>query len=88
MGRALTEPPRARIRLFTEVVLALLLSHFVFELSDKPIVWNISGIRFPTVGVDGTKPELPLRVSLYDPNGASASAASSATAPSGAAAQH
>ena len=49
-------------------MLALLLSHFVFELSDKPIVWNISGIRFPTVGVDGAKPELPLKVSLYRPS--------------------
>lgn len=48
-----------------EVVLSLLISKFTFELSDKPIVWNISGIRFPTVGVDGTKPELPLKVSLY-----------------------
>lgn len=48
-----------------EVVLSLLISKFTFEMSDKPIVWNISGIRFPTVGVDGTKPELPLKVSLY-----------------------
>lgn len=48
-----------------EVVLSLLVSNFVFELSDKPIAWNISGIRFPTVGVDGSKPELPLKVSLY-----------------------
>ena len=49
----------------TEVILALLVSHFVFELSDKEIVWNISGIRFPTVGKDGAKPELPLNVSFY-----------------------
>ncbi|KAI9065218.1 cytochrome P450 [Trametes sanguinea] len=49
-----------------KVVLALLLSNFKFELSDKPIVWNISGIRFPTVGVDGKRPELPLKVSLLD----------------------
>ena len=31
-------------------------------------MWNISGIRFPTVGVDGAKPELPLKVSLYRPS--------------------
>ena len=43
----------------------MLVSKFTFELSDKPIVWNISGIRFPTVGVNGKKPELPLKVSLY-----------------------
>ncbi|KAI0754390.1 cytochrome P450 [Daedaleopsis nitida] len=48
-----------------KVVLSLLVSNFVFELSDKPIVWNISGIRFPTVGVNGKKPELPLRVSPF-----------------------
>ncbi|KAI0631279.1 cytochrome P450 [Trametes polyzona] len=47
-----------------KVVLALLLSNFSFELSDKPIAWNISGIRFPTVGVNGQKPELPLKVTL------------------------
>ncbi|EIW54984.1 cytochrome P450 [Trametes versicolor FP-101664 SS1] len=47
-----------------KVVLALLLANFSFELSDKPIAWNISGIRFPTVGVNGKKPELPLKVSL------------------------
>lgn len=45
-------------------MLALLLANFSFELSDKPIAWNISGIRFPTVGVNGKKPELPLKVSL------------------------
>ncbi|KAI0763487.1 cytochrome P450 [Trametes elegans] len=49
-----------------KVVLSLLLSSYVFELPDKPIVWNISGIRFPTVGVDGKKPEMPLKVSLYN----------------------
>ncbi len=42
-----------------------MISKLSFEMSDKSIVWNISGIRFPTVGVDGTKPELPLKVSLY-----------------------
>ena len=56
--------------------LLLLIAEFVFELSDKPIVWNISGIRFPTVGAHGTKPELPLKVSLYKgPAAASESAA-------------
>ena len=56
-------------------MLALLLSHFVIELSDKPVVWNISGIRFPTVGIDGAKPELPLKVSLYNPAAAASGAA-------------
>ncbi|KAI0760454.1 cytochrome P450 [Fomes fomentarius] len=50
-----------------KVILALLLANFKFELTDKPIVWNISGIRFPTVGVNGKRPELPLKVSPYKP---------------------
>ena len=52
-------------RTCAEVILSLIISHFVLELSDKPIALNISGIRFPTVGVDGNKPELPLKMSLY-----------------------
>ncbi|KAI0828713.1 cytochrome P450 [Trametes gibbosa] len=52
-----------------KVVLSLLLANFSFSLSDKPIAWNISGIRFPTVGVDGKKPELPLKVTLLRASG-------------------
>ncbi|KAI0761511.1 cytochrome P450 [Trametes elegans] len=47
-----------------KVILCLLLTKFTFAPSDKPIVWNLSGIRFPTVGED-TKPALPMRVGLY-----------------------
>ena len=60
------EADNAQHGVCAEVVLSLLISHFTFEMSDKHIVWNISGIRFPTVGVNGTKPELPLKVSLYE----------------------
>ncbi|KAI8972821.1 cytochrome P450 [Trametes punicea] len=52
-----------------KVLLSLLLSNFTFELSDKPIVWNISGIRYPTVGPNGQKPELPLKVSRLQKSG-------------------
>ncbi|KAH9852301.1 cytochrome P450 [Lenzites betulinus] len=52
-----------------KVVLSLLLSNFSISLSDKPIAWNISGIRFPTVGVNGKKPELPLKVTLLRASG-------------------
>ncbi|KAH9852330.1 cytochrome P450 [Lenzites betulinus] len=45
-----------------KVVLATLLAGFKFELSDKPIFWNLSGIIYPSVGVGGN-PSLPLRVS-------------------------
>lgn len=47
-----------------EVVLSLMLLKFKFEPTNKEIKWNISGIRFPTVG-DATKPSLPLKLSMY-----------------------
>ncbi|KAL6306627.1 cytochrome P450 [Sparassis latifolia] len=48
-----------------KVVLSVLLPTFTFELTDKPIVWNVSGIGFPTVGNVSTKAELPLKVGLF-----------------------
>ncbi|KAH9885121.1 cytochrome P450 [Cubamyces lactineus] len=47
-----------------KVVLSLLLMKFTFAPSDKPIVWNIAGIRYPTVG-NATTPSLPMNVGLY-----------------------
>ncbi len=47
-----------------EVVLCQLLTKFTFAPSAKPIVWNLSGISFPTVA-DATKPSLPMMVGLY-----------------------
>lgn len=49
-----------------EVVLATLLSTFKFELSDKPIYWNLAGIIYPTA-VLGGKTSMPLRVTLLKP---------------------
>ncbi|KAI0669354.1 cytochrome P450 [Trametes maxima] len=49
-----------------KVILCLLLSKFAFAPSDKPVVWNVSGIRFPTVGEE-MKASLPMKVSLYKP---------------------
>ena len=46
-----------------EVVLAVLISNFTFELSDKEIVWNNAGVAYPSVGRESKKPELPLKVS-------------------------
>lgn len=52
----------------TEVVLAFLLSKFTFDLSDKRILWNFAGIRFPVVeGPEEAKPALPLKVGMYKP---------------------
>ncbi|OJT06838.1 Cytochrome P450 3A9 [Trametes pubescens] len=47
-----------------KVVLCQLLTKFTFAPSAKPIVWNLSGISFPTVA-DATKPSLPMMVGLY-----------------------
>ncbi|KAI0760472.1 cytochrome P450 [Fomes fomentarius] len=49
-----------------KVVLCQLLSTFTFSPSDTPIVWNLAGIRFPSVR-NGTKASLPLKVGLYKP---------------------
>ncbi|KAL7277367.1 hypothetical protein ACG7TL_009229 [Trametes sanguinea] len=48
------------------VVLASLLMNFTFELSDKPIHWNISAITFPSTGKGSMKPEMWLKVGRYN----------------------
>ncbi|KAH9933818.1 uncharacterized protein B0H18DRAFT_870184, partial [Fomitopsis serialis] len=50
-----------------KVVLAVLISAFTFESTGKPILWTTADNMFPTVGKDGIRPELPLRVGLYKP---------------------
>ena len=45
-----------------EVVLAILLRSFKFSLSSQEIVWNLAGIKYPTVGRDSTKPSMPIKV--------------------------
>ncbi|KAI0754292.1 cytochrome P450 [Daedaleopsis nitida] len=47
-----------------KVVLCKLLGKFTFSPSGKPVVWNLSAIRFPTVGSE-TRPSLPMKVGLY-----------------------
>ncbi|KAI1784550.1 cytochrome P450 [Ganoderma leucocontextum] len=47
-----------------KVVLCLLLAKFTFAPSDQKITWNLSGVRFPTVG-SSMKPSLPMKVGLY-----------------------
>ncbi|KAI0659771.1 cytochrome P450 [Cubamyces menziesii] len=46
-----------------KVVLSTLISTFTFELSDKPIAWNLAGVVYPTAGPD-SKLSLPLKVGL------------------------
>ncbi|KAI0687587.1 cytochrome P450 [Earliella scabrosa] len=47
-----------------KVVLCLLLSKFTFAPSKKPIKWNLSNIRYPSVG-DDPKSSMPIKVGLY-----------------------
>ncbi|KAI0367225.1 cytochrome P450 [Pilatotrama ljubarskyi] len=49
-----------------KVVLTLLLANFTFELSpDKPVVWNHSGVIYPSLGKSSSKPEMWLKVDKY-----------------------
>ncbi len=46
----------------TEVVLSEMIANFTFAPSDKPVVWNLSGISYPTISTESTKPELWLNL--------------------------
>ncbi|KAI0716430.1 cytochrome P450 [Earliella scabrosa] len=48
-----------------KVILSTLIANFTFELSDKPIFWNVSAITFPSAGKDSEKPEMWLKVGRY-----------------------
>lgn len=48
-----------------EVVLSVLVSNFTFALPDQPIVWNVSGVWYPSGEDERAKPRLPLKVGLY-----------------------
>ena len=50
--------------LFAEIVLAILVSSFHFDLGEKPIYWNFGGVSFPTSSRNGDKPEMFLSVSM------------------------
>ncbi|KZT70661.1 cytochrome P450 [Daedalea quercina L-15889] len=43
-----------------KTILSTLLESFQLTPTGKDIVWNLATVRFPTVGREGTKPELPL----------------------------
>ncbi|KZT68913.1 hypothetical protein DAEQUDRAFT_727339 [Daedalea quercina L-15889] len=45
-----------------KVLLAVLVTNFTFESTDKPIVWNVAGVRYPTVGWESNRAEMPLAV--------------------------
>ena len=48
----------------TEIVLATLVSHYEFELSETPIVWNFGGIAYPSTSQGSSKAEMIMKVSL------------------------
>ncbi|KAI0828715.1 hypothetical protein BC628DRAFT_1364053 [Trametes gibbosa] len=50
-----------------KVVLSTLISAFTFELTDKRIWWNMSGVQYPSVDAKGEHPELPMKVALVNP---------------------
>lgn len=47
-----------------KVVLSVLLCTFTFELTEKMIFWNVASVRYPTVGREGNRAEMPMRVGL------------------------
>ncbi|KAL1948949.1 hypothetical protein VTO73DRAFT_10755 [Trametes versicolor] len=47
-----------------KVVLAVLISSFTFELTDKRIWWNMAGVQYPSTDERGEHPELPMKVGL------------------------
>ncbi|KAI0955822.1 hypothetical protein AcV7_006385 [Taiwanofungus camphoratus] len=47
-----------------KVVLSVLLSNFTFELTEKPIEWNVATVRYPTVGKESNVSQMPLKVGL------------------------
>ncbi|KAH9832026.1 cytochrome P450 [Rhodofomes roseus] len=48
-----------------KVVLSVLVPNLTFELTDKPIQWNVGTVGFPTVGKESATPQLPLKVARY-----------------------
>ncbi|OJT11705.1 Cytochrome P450 52A3-B [Trametes pubescens] len=47
-----------------KVILAELISTFVFSKTDAPVIWNFAEIVHPTVGADSWHPEYPMKVTL------------------------
>ncbi|TFY62571.1 hypothetical protein EVJ58_g3785 [Rhodofomes roseus] len=45
-----------------KAVLSVLIPQFALDVTDKPIMWNVATVTYPTVGWESDKPELPLFV--------------------------
>lgn len=57
-------PCNLEIDPFAEVVLSVLLDSFKFSMTDKctDIVWNMAGIRYPTVGKVSRDARFPMNI--------------------------
>ena len=42
--------------------MSVMLRSFKFSLGEKPIFWNLAGVNYPTVGKDGDKPAMYLKL--------------------------
>ncbi|KAJ3479659.1 hypothetical protein NLI96_g8906 [Meripilus lineatus] len=53
-----------------KVVLAIILESFRFSKADNgdKVVWNLAGVRYPTVGRESNKPSFPMKVELIAKN--------------------
>ncbi|KAI0355902.1 cytochrome P450 [Trametes cingulata] len=47
-----------------KVVLAVLISTFTFELTEKRIWWNMAGVQYPSIDAEGEHAMFPLKVGL------------------------
>ena len=50
--------------MLTEVVLSVLLEHFTFSLTDRKIMWNLSGVCYPTMDEESIEPSLYLNLKV------------------------
>ena len=52
----------ALTNVLAEVVLAVLITSFKFGMTDRQVVWNTSGVIYPSMSKDTAKPEMMLKV--------------------------
>ncbi len=48
----------------TEIVLSELISKFVLEKTDAPVIWNLGEVIHPTLSAESSRPEYPMKVTL------------------------
>ncbi len=48
--------------LSVEIILSVLLANFKFSPAKAEVVWNMGGIKYPTVGHESDDPKMPMYV--------------------------